>query len=677
MALRDRRMIVTSVVLPLLVTPLMFFGSSWGLKRHQRQLQQLEYHYAIAGPGSERVRELLELTQKRLAAERSSGHTNVFKCKEVPASDPLAALNAGDIHLVLRAFDTPSAQAAANTNAPPARNGSAPRAVRTGEVDSEKPLPGVPIVQITYRADKHESSAAMSRLRSELEETRRLQRADVLRSHGFPLKPAEVASVSEINVASKRQVAGLALGRGLTVLLLLFILSSGAVVAIDSLAGEKERGTLETLLTTSAGRLEILAAKQLVIVAVALVITCIQLGNLLLYIGLKLLPVPPNLAAAVTPGAALVLLLLYLPMAALAANVLLLVSGYARSYKEAQMYFLPVLLVGLVPAMASLLPGIPLRSAIVLVPVANIAVAAREILIGAYDWPMIIASWAVTALGAFWTAKVGVRVLLQEKLVMATETDAAELLGGRKLFERRVLRWFAIMWGVLLILSSYTEGLDLRLQISINLLGLFLCASWLMIRRYRLEPRETLSLRAPRPAVWVGVLAAVPGGFITAVALFQLANILIPAPNDVLENFTGALFPPHVPFYQILFFLSVLPGICEELTFRGVLLDGLRHRMHPVLAVLVVGAVFGVFHVALFRFVPTAALGVMFGAVTLLSGSIFPAMVWHALSNAIGLLGGKAGFPETELDATCYAAGVGLLAVAFYVFWRNRVPRQP
>lgn len=340
------------------------------------------------------------------------------------------------------------------------------------------------------------------------------------------------------------------------------------------------------------------------------------------------------------------------------------------------MYFLPVLLIGLVPALASMLPGIPLRSAIVLVPVANVAVAAREILIGTFDWPMIAGSWLVTGLAAVWTARLGVRVLLQEKLVVATDSNSAELLGGPKLFERRVLRWFAVMWGLLLIVSSYTENLDLRAQISINLLGLFLGATLLMLRRYRLDPRSTLSLRLPRPAVWLGVLAAVPGGFIVAVALFQLANLFIPAPTSVLENFTGALLPSNVPFWQVLFFLTVLPGICEELTFRGVLLAGLRRRMHPALAALAVGAIFGVFHVALFRLVPTASLGVMFAAVTLLTGSIYPAMVWHCLSNALGLFGHKLGFPESELDATCYLAGAGLLAVAFYVFWRNRARNE-
>ena len=129
------------------------------------------------------------------------------------------------------------------------------------------------------------------------------------------------------------------------------------MVAIDSIAGEKERGTLETLLTTAASRGEILVAKHLGVLAIALLITLLQSANLLVYVGLKLLPLPANLAAAVTPGTVALLFFMYLPVAALVASVLLLISGYARSYKEAQMYFMPVVLLGLVPALAPFLPG--------------------------------------------------------------------------------------------------------------------------------------------------------------------------------------------------------------------------------------------------------------------------------------------------------------------------------
>src|SRR5262249_3928489 len=160
-------------------------------------------------------------------------------------------------------------------------------------------------------------------------------------------------------------------GRGLTLLLLFFILTSGAVVASDSIAGEKERGTLETILSTAVNRMEILAAKGLVILAIALLITVIQVGNLLVYAGFRLLPVPPDLTAAVSPGVAALLVLLFLPVAALAASALLLISGFARTYREAQMYFVPALLIGLVPAVVPFLPGVPLRSILVLVPVAN------------------------------------------------------------------------------------------------------------------------------------------------------------------------------------------------------------------------------------------------------------------------------------------------------------------
>jgi hypothetical protein len=64
----------------------------------------------------------------------------------------------------------------------------------------------------------------------------------------------------------------------------------------------------------------------------------------------------------------------------------------------------------------------------------------------------------------------------------------------------------------------------------------------------------------------------------------------------------------------------------------------------------------------------------MFAAVTLLTGSIFPAMLWHCLSNAAGILTFKLQIPETELTPACYFSGVGLLAVSFWIFWRNRTP---
>jgi sodium transport system permease protein len=371
---------------------------------------------------------------------------------------------------------------------------------------------------------------------------------------------------------------------------------------------------------------------------------------------------------------AVLLLILFLPVAGLVASVLLSISGYAKSYKEAQLYFTPVFLIGLLPALAPLLPGLSLRSAIVFIPVANIALAAKEVLTGVMDWPALVLAWLVTMAAAVWTLRLSVRFLSAERLVTAADIDSVEFAGGPALFGRRVLSWFAVLWATLLIVGNNTAQSDLRLQIFLNVVVLFGGASLLMVGRYHLRARDAFALRTPKPAVWFAVLAAVPCGILAGTGLFRLANLVFPVPPQIMESFSQAVFPDQIPFWQILIFLSVLPGIMEELTFRGVLLHGLHNRMHPAALVLVVGLIFGLFHAALFRLAPTAFLGVLLSLVTLLTGSIFPAMLWHALSNALALLAGYHQFPISDLNPAWHSFGlVGLLA-AFWILWRNRTP---
>jgi membrane protease YdiL (CAAX protease family) len=267
-----------------------------------------------------------------------------------------------------------------------------------------------------------------------------------------------------------------------------------------------------------------------------------------------------------------------------------------------------------------------------------------------------------------------VRFLSAERLVTAADIDSVDFAGGPVLFGRKVLIWFAVLWAALLIVGNNTAQADLRLQIFLNVVILFGGASLLMVRRYGLSPRDTFALRSPKPAAWFAVVAAVPCGILAGTGLFRLANLIFPVPPQMIESFTQAVIPGQVPFWQILFFLAVLPGIMEELTFRGVLLHGLHNRMHPAALVLVVGLIFGLFHAALFRLAPTAFLGVLLSLTTLLTGSIFPAMLWHALSNALALLAGYHEYPVSELHPAWYSFGMAGLFAAFWILWRNRTP---
>jgi membrane protease YdiL (CAAX protease family) len=381
------------------------------------------------------------------------------------------------------------------------------------------------------------------------------------------------------------------------------------------------------------------------------------------------------MAFNIPPGTVALVLLFLLPVAGLAASILLLTSGYAKTYKEAQLYFFPVFLLSLIPALAPFLPGITLRSAIVVVPVANIAVAVKEILVGDFDWQMLILAWLLTAGAAVWVRGLAARTLSTERLIVPSIADTAGIMVDRNvLFQRQVLPAFALIWAVFFLVSMLEVNVEIRVQALINLVGIFLGASLFLIYRYRLPWKEVLAIRSVRPMVWPVVLIGAPAGLLTASGVFQLVSHVLPVPQEILEEFSNLMLPEGVPAWQLVFFVAVLPGICEEVAFRGLLLHGLRRQLHPVGLALVTGFIFGLFHIALFRIIPVAFLGILLAGVTLLTGSIFPAMLWHALTNAVGIVAASQLESLTEYGLIAYLVAASVVALVFALLWQFRTP---
>ena len=160
---------------------------------------------------------------------------------------------------------------------------------------------------------------------------------------------------------------------------------------------KKKEARWRRCLPSAASRSEIVAAKQMGIIAVGVVVVVINVLNLLAYLVLGLLELPENLAVALSLLDLVLILILFLPLTVLISSTLLLISGYAKSYKEYQIYFLPLFLVFLVPSLAGILPGLDLRSAIALVPIAGVGVAVREIMVAEYDWLFLAIAFASTA----------------------------------------------------------------------------------------------------------------------------------------------------------------------------------------------------------------------------------------------------------------------------------------
>ena len=679
--MRDARVLLISVFAPLVIVPGYILVMQWIGNSEEQRLEDTVYEYALSGDEAEWG---LEIVSAALALEANDPDTSQavvrFERQQVTNTDSL--LQAGEIHLVIEAlspeaYERSRAEETTTDTLDPEEDEVAPEIEEGSDGGTASELQ-LPIIRLRFRGNSDFSRRAHDRLDARIREVRSELRDSVYLAGGFPVGREEFASVETENTASAEKEGGALLGMALTPFLLLLMLSGGSIMAVDAITGEKERGTLETLLTSAASRSEIVAAKQMGIIAVGVVVVVINVLNLLAYLVLGLLELPENLAVALSLLDLVLILILFLPLTVLISSTLLLISGYAKSYKEYQIYFLPLFLVFLVPSLAGILPGLDLRSAIALVPIAGVGVAVREIMVGEYDWLFLAIAFASTAGASWWASRLTQRTLLTERLISSSDLDEADLLGGPALFPRHVLRWFVGMWVVFFLTAIWVGGeLTLQGQKILNLGVIFLGGSLLMVRRYGLDPRKVFALRPVHPAVLLAVLVGIPAAYLTGIGLSTLVDAyLFPVPQSVLEAFGEALLPEEIPLWQLIFFICVMPGILEELAFRGVLLHGLRKTWSPVIVCLVTGGIFGLFHVDLFRLIPTAYLGVIFAAVVLLTGSIFPVMLWHFGNNAIALVPQRMGWvtEETVFPEWVFAIAFVALLVVLWIIWKVSTP---
>jgi sodium transport system permease protein len=663
MLLRDRRTVILSIVLPAAVMPLFMFLNLALEKKREAKLEATTFTYCVTGSQDQLARTFVSQALAFQDGDQESDE-QPLKLLEKEVTDPEQALRDEQIYFYLEGMSASEWQQLEEEIR--AEQEAEEETVSPARKEQEAP---VPVVRVVYRSNWDASQDAARKVATILERVRQKRRHASLVASGFPLAAEAVGAVEKLDVASSSQVAGSKLGKLLTLMVMMFILMGGSVVATDSIAGEKERGTLETLLTTAAGRVEIVTAKQLAILAVALVITLIQALNLLLYIVVGIIPVPESFAFSISAGDAVLIFLLFLPAAATAASVLLLISGRAGSYKEAQLLFFPVFLVTMVICAAPFLPGIELRSAIVMAPVVNISIAVKEVMAGNHDWLMLGLAWFITAAAAAWVVRLTHRSLATERLIAAPERESIGVAPA-DLFPKQVLRWFAVIWVLMYLAASKIPSLEG--QVLFNIVILFGGGSLLMLRRYRLAPKQALALRAPKWPVWVAVSAGAPAGLIAVIGVFRLASIFLPIPEKLLEM--GQLPAMERPLWQLIVLVCVAPAIFEEIFFRGMLLHGLRKRLRPVTLCLVVSLVFGLFHIDLYRITPIAYLGIMLATLTLLTGSLLPAMLWHFLHNALSILTVHYVIPLTELDSWLYTAASAVLAAAVWIVYRNRTP---
>ncbi len=197
--------------------------------------------------------------------------------------------------------------------------------------------------------------------------------------------------ISKIDVASEQEKFGKSIGTFLPYMFLLFCFSGAMYPALDLGAGEKERGTLETILTSPASQLEILTGKFIVVSFFGVMSVIFGLGGMLAAVNL-ISEIPPEVIMIVMTILGLkpvfLMLSLLFPIALFFAAFLLAISFYAKTFKEAQSIMGPLNILIIIPIIIGMMPGITLEASTAWIPILNVSLAMNDIIAGTLSWPL-------------------------------------------------------------------------------------------------------------------------------------------------------------------------------------------------------------------------------------------------------------------------------------------------
>lgn len=352
--LRDKRTIISMVVIPVLVIPVLMLAiggiSVAMVKKAQAQIPKVMILGEENAP--EIAAELRSLTNINVVAA-SADYTNLISNKKIRAA----------VEIPVRFTE----------------------ALKSGEKTE---------VKVYVYEGEIKSQFGARALRDFFAEYRTQTVSNRLAQHDLSPGILTPFEISQQNVAPPKKVSGNLIGGIIPYIIILMSLTGAMYPAMDLTAGEKERGTIETLLCSPASRLDLVLGKFLMVLTAAMATTFLSLSSMgtsfiaaTAYLGRKegfKFPLEIDIPAL------FMVFVMMLPLAVFFSALLMVLALFARSYKEAQSYVSPLMIVVIMPAVASLIPGVELSASLSFVPILNVSLASKAILSGTYEWGYLV-----------------------------------------------------------------------------------------------------------------------------------------------------------------------------------------------------------------------------------------------------------------------------------------------
>lgn len=301
-------------------------------------------------------------------------------------------------------------------------------------VKSQKPI----ALEITYDPSKDVSKKGFSRIQKFIKDNDALIVVERLSELKISPEILEPTRISVIKTTGANEEIGKFIGLFLPYFLLISMYAGAMQFGADITAGEKERGTLLSLLTTRLSRLEIMQGKMLAIFCVSILGIAINLlaiglggftaGNLVLSDRVEQAKglanslgssMPPNsvnidLQSILTPQAILLTLGLLIPLGLLFSAIILTIGAQSKSVKEANVAMVPGIFVVIAIGVFSLAPGIEKLAYLPFVPLMNITVVIRKLFAGQFVMWEYLITLLMTLLLTWFTVALSGRLLSRE-----------------------------------------------------------------------------------------------------------------------------------------------------------------------------------------------------------------------------------------------------------------------
>ena len=351
-AVRDRRTLISMIIIPLIFYPLLFLGIGYFTMMGQQKSESAAS--VVAVKGGEYAPGLIEILKRD------------EKIQMVSLTEDLSeGLESGEIYLLMEIPE--------NLN------------VNENEENIQ------PII-IQYDSTAQHSQTARRRIADLLEEFKQQIIQTRLEGLGLSIDYIQPVNTQWLDISTDERKTGSILGMLLPYIIVILIFIGAMHSAIDITAGEKERGTMATLLVSQLSRMEIVIGKYFTVITISA--TSMLLGLL----GLSIAFLTPayilgELSLIKIHFSFYTFILFFLilaPLVGLASAVLLLIGIFARNNKEASTYVTPIYMIAIFLGMISLSQGMELAEPMFFIPILNNSFTFRELLMGIIDWGHIL-----------------------------------------------------------------------------------------------------------------------------------------------------------------------------------------------------------------------------------------------------------------------------------------------